>query len=77
MKAIGFVLIGLGILAGGATVLVSLALPSVTNNRVDFGEAVIGIVIGAGLLAVSIIALIIALIVMAMRTKSNAGKGEI
>lgn len=39
---IGILLILLGIIVG----IVSLLLPSMTNNRVDFGEAVIGLVAG-------------------------------
>lgn len=61
----------LGILLGLIVAGVSLALPELTSNKVDFDEAVIGIVIGGLVLVVSFIIAVIGLILVIMNRKKN------
>lgn len=59
----------LGVLLGGAVLVFSLMLPSLTNNRVNFNEAIPGIGLGLVLLVVSFIIAIIGLILVFMKKK--------
>lgn len=45
----------LGVLLGGAVLLISLSLPVITDGRTSWDEALLGIIPGAFVLAVSFI----------------------
>lgn len=61
----------LGVLLGLLVTIVSLALPSLTNNKVNFGEAMPGIIIGVLVLAISLIIAIIGIVLMFMKKKKT------
>ena len=61
----------LGVLLGGAVLLVSLLLPVLTDGRTSWDEALIGIIPGAFVLAISFIILVGGLIVVLMQRKKN------
>lgn len=54
----------LGIILGLVIAGVSLALPELTSNRVDFGEALIGIIAGVLVLVVSFVIALVGLILV-------------
>jgi hypothetical protein len=62
----------LGVLLGGAVLLVSLLLPVLTDGRTSWDEALIGIIPGAFVLAISFIILVGGLIVVLMQRKKKA-----
>ena len=62
----------LGVLLGGAVLLVSLLLPVLTDDRTSWDEALIGIIPGAFVLAISFIILVGGLIVVLMQRKKKA-----
>lgn len=64
----------LGILLGGAAAIISLILPQMTRN-VSMNEAMIGIIAGAVVLAVSFVPAIVGLILVIM--KKNKLKNQI
>ena len=64
MKIAVLVLGILGIIIGLGITGVSLALPELTSNRVNFGEALIGIIAGAFVLVVSFVIALIGLILV-------------
>ena len=53
-----------GVLLGGGTLLVSLLLPTLTDGRTSWDEALLGIIPGAIVLALSFIVAVIGLVVM-------------
>ena len=59
MKIAVLVLGILGVLLGLIITGISLALPSLTGNKINFGEAMPGIIIGVLVLAISLIIAII------------------
>jgi hypothetical protein len=59
----------LGILLGGAVLLVSALLPALTDGRTSFDEALLGIIPGAIVLTGSFFLTIIGVIVMLMTKK--------
>lgn len=61
----------LGILLGLIVAGVSLALPELTSNRVNFEEAAIGIVIGALVLVISFLIAIVGLVLIIMNKKKG------
>ena len=61
----------LGVLLGLAVTGVSLALPELTSNRVNFEEAAIGIVIGALVFIVSIAIAIVGVVLIIMNKKKG------
>ncbi len=60
----------LGILLGGCVFLVSVLLPSLTNGRTSWEEAMLGIIPGALLLFVSFIIALVGLI-MTLRRRNK------
>jgi hypothetical protein len=52
----------LGMLLGGGVLLVSLLLPALTNGRTSWDEALLGIIPGALLLAVSFVVAVVGLV---------------
>jgi len=62
----------LGVLLGGAVLLVSLLLPVLTDDRTSWDEALIGIIPGAFVLAISFIILVGGLIIVLMQRKKKA-----
>jgi hypothetical protein len=61
----------LGVLLGFIIAGVSLALPELTSNKVDFDEAMIGVVIGGLVLVVSFLIAAVGLILVIMNRKKN------
>ena len=62
----------LGILLGGAVLIISLLLPVITDGRTSWDEAVLGIIPGAVVLSFSFIIAIVGLIVVLMKRKKAA-----
>ena len=62
----------LGILLGGAVLLVSVLLPTLTDGRTSWDEALLGIIPGAVVLGGSFFIFLIGLIVMLMQRKKKA-----
>ncbi|MEP6925922.1 MAG: hypothetical protein ABI954_15750 [Pyrinomonadaceae bacterium] len=69
MRIASLILGILGVLLGGAVLVVSLMLPSLTNNRVNLKEAMPGIGLGLIVLVVSFIIAIIGLILVFTKKK--------
>ena len=61
----------LGILLGGAVLLISLLLPVLTDGRTSWDEAVLGIIPGAVVLFLSFIVFLVGLIVTLMKRKKK------
>jgi hypothetical protein len=61
----------LGILLGIIVAGVSLALPELTSNKVDFDEAIIGVVIGVVVLLLSALIAVIGLVLVIMNRKKK------
>jgi len=61
----------LGMLLGGAAAIISLALPKITRN-VSADEALVGLLVGAGLFAISFTPTIIGLIMILLKRKKTA-----
>ena len=59
----------LGLLLGGAVLIVSLLLPSFTHNRININEAMPGIILGLLLLVGSFIIAIIGLVLVFAKKK--------
>ena len=67
MKKVGVVLMVLGlagVLLGGGVLLVSLLLPTLTDGRTSWDEALPGIIPGAIVLIFSVIVTVVGLVVM-------------
>lgn len=71
MKIAVLVLGVLGVLLGIIVTGVSLALPTITDNKVNFEEAMIGIIIGGALLLLSGLIAIVGLVLVIMGRKKN------
>ena len=69
MKIAVLVLGILGILLGLIVTIISLALPSLTSNKVNFGEALPGIIIGVLILFISLIIAIVGLVLVLKKKK--------
>ncbi|MEZ5344415.1 MAG: hypothetical protein R2681_02570 [Pyrinomonadaceae bacterium] len=65
---IGILGVVLGLIVSGA----SLALPGVTSNRIDFEEAMIGVVIGVLVFIISLIIAIVGLVLVIMNRKKSS-----
>jgi Na+-transporting NADH:ubiquinone oxidoreductase subunit NqrD len=67
----------LGVLLGGGTLLVSLLLPTLTDGRTSWDEAMFGIIPGALLLCISFVVAVVGLVLMIMkrRKQPQAGAG--
>jgi hypothetical protein len=61
----------LGILLGGAVLIVSLLLPVLTEGRTSWDEAMFGIIPGAVVLSGSFMVAIVGLIVVLMKRKKT------
>jgi hypothetical protein len=62
----------IGVLLGGGVLVVSLLLPTLTDGRTSWDEALIGIIPGALLLCVSFVVAVVGLIVMVVQRKKRA-----
>jgi len=75
MKKVGLVvmILGLaGVLLGGGVLLVSLLLPTLTDGRTSWDEALFGIIPGAIVLALAFVLAVAGLVVMVMGRKRQA-----
>lgn len=70
MKIAVLVLGILGVLLGLIVTGVSLALPSITNNKVNFEEALIGIIAGVVVLLISLVIAAIGLVMVLKKKKT-------
>ena len=61
----------LGILLGGAVLLVSLLLPALTNGRTSWEEALLGIIPGALVLVVSFLITLAGVVVILVGRKKR------
>jgi len=61
----------LGVLLGGAVLLISLLLPVITDGRTSWDEALLGIIPGAVVLAGSFVIFVGGLIMVLMRRKKK------
>ena len=61
----------LGVLLGGAVLLISLLLPVLTDGRTSWDEALFGIIPGAFVLVISFIVFVGALIVVMVQRKKK------
>ena len=70
MRKASLILGVIGILIGGAVLLISLLLPSMTRG-VSMSEAMVGVIAGALILVVSFILAVVGLILVLTKKKSN------
>ena len=61
----------LGVLLGGAVLLISLLLPVVTDGRTSWDEALLGIIPGAFVLTISFIIFVAGLIIVLVQRKKK------
>ena len=61
----------LGVLLGGAVFLISLLLPVITDGRTSWEEALLGIIPGAIVLAISFVIFIGGLIIVLVQRKKK------
>jgi hypothetical protein len=61
----------LGVLLGGAVLLISLLLPVLTDGRTSWDEALLGIIPGAVVLAISFIIFVAGLIIVLVQRKKK------
>ncbi len=61
----------LGVLLGGAVLLMSLLLPVITDGRTSWDEALIGIIPGAVVLAISFVIFVGGLVVVLVQRKKK------
>ena len=61
----------LGVLLGGGTLLVSLLLPTLTDGRTSWDEAMFGIIPGALLLCISFVVALAGLVLMIMKRRKQ------
>ena len=76
MAKVGLValIVGLvGALLGGGVLVVSLLLPALTDGRTSWDEALLGIIPGAIVLALSLALAVAGLVVMLVKRKGKAG----
>ena len=74
MAKVGLVVLILGligVLLGGGVLVVSLLLPTLTEGRTSWDEAVLGIIPGALVLCVSLVVASVGLIVMVVQRKKK------
>ena len=65
----------LGVLLGGGVLLVSLLLPTLTDGRTSWDEAMLGIIPGALLLCISLVVALAGLIVMILKRRKQPRPG--
>lgn len=61
----------LGVLLGGAVLLISLLLPVLTDGRTSWDEALLGIIPGAVVLAISLVIFVGGLALVLVRRKKK------
>ena len=61
----------LGVLLGGAVLLISLLLPVLTDGRTSWEEALLGIIPGAVVLAISFIVFAFGLVIVLVQRKKK------
>ena len=61
----------LGVLLGAAVLLISLLLPVITDGRTSWDEALLGIIPGAIVLAISFVIFVGGLIIVLMKRKKK------
>ena len=61
----------LGVLLGGAVLLISLLLPVLTDGRTSWDEALLGIIPGAVVLAFSFVIFAVGLIIVLVQRKKK------
>lgn len=61
----------LGVLLGGAVLLISLLLPALTDGRTSWDEALLGIIPGAIVLMISFIIFVAGLIIVLVQRKKK------
>ena len=61
----------LGVLLGGAVLLISLLLPVLTDGRTSWDEALLGIIPGAFVLTISFIIFVAGLIIVLVQRKKK------
>lgn len=67
---LGVLIVGvLGVLLGGGVLLVSLLLPALTDGRTSWDEAMLGIIPGALLLALSFVVALAGVVVLILKRK--------
>ena len=64
----------LGVLLGGAVLLISLLLPVLTDGRTSWDEALLGIIPGAFVLAISFIIFVGGLIIVMVQRKKKQSR---
>lgn len=70
--ALGALILGIiGMVLGGGTFLVSVLLPPLTDGRTSWDEAMLGIIPGAVLLALSFIVALVGLVLMIMNRRNK------
>lgn len=62
---------GLGVLLGGAVLLISLLLPVLTDGRTSWDEALLGIIPGAFVLVISFIVFVGGLLIVLVQRKKK------
>ena len=75
MAKVGLVVLILGlvgVLLGGGVLVISLLLPTLTDGRTSFDEALLGIIPGALLLCVALVVAAVGLIVMVVQRKKKS-----
>ena len=75
MAKVGLVVLILGlvgVLLGGGVLVISLLLPTLTDGRTSFDEALLGIIPGALLLCVAVVVAAVGLIVMVVQRKKKS-----
>ena len=70
MRKVPLILGILGVLLGGAILVVSLLLPPLTNGRTSWEEAMLGIIPGALILIASFVVLIVGVVILLMKRKT-------
>lgn len=62
----------IGMVIGGGIFLVSVLLPTLTDGRTSWEEAMLGIIPGAILLSLSFIVAVVGLVVMILKRRNRA-----
>jgi len=76
MGKVALILGIVGILLGGATFVISLLLPVVTDGRTSWEEAMIGIIPGALILLVSFLLAVAGVIVILLKKKKTVTSAQ-
>lgn len=70
MRKLPLILGILGMLLGGAILVVSLLLPPLTNGRTSWEEAMLGIIPGALILIASLVVAVVGVVILVMKRKN-------